>query len=320
MAATYRIRFRLATPLSTPLHSGTLFGNLCWAWRYLYGEEELGRWLCSLSEDPFLISDGFPADHLPPPLLPPRQVRRASLEELCRQKKLKKATFIPKTLLESLREGLNQELLQDKLAETMAEEEGRRAGMTPAERRREGRESLVRVPHNRIHRLTGRTPEEGGLFFVEEHWATGLAAYRDVYVRTSLERKRLEEVFGQMARWGYGRDATWGRGRFDGIEIEEERSALFDGRLPRAMTLSHGSLSPNMRKARYRLETHYGRLGGVYSSSEAVFKHPLLLVKPGATFEAGAGPFGEMLQGVHPAKEWVRHNAWHLTVTFREAA
>lgn len=320
MAATYRIRFRLASPLSTPLYSGTLFGNLCWAWRYLYGEEDLGRWLCSLSEDPFLISDGFPAGCLPRPILPAPRARTMSIGELDRQKRLKKTAYVPKALLESLREDLDEELLREKLGKYLEGEEARLARLTPEERRKQGRESVVRVPHNRIHRLTGRTPDEGGLFFVEERWATGLAAYRDLYVRTSLAVDRLREVFAQMARWGYGRDATWGRGRFDGIEIDEEKSALFDGKLPRAMTLSHGSLSPNMRNARYRLETHYGRLGGVYASSEAVFKHPLLLVKPGATFEAGPGPFGEMLGGVHPVKEWVRQNAWHLTVTFREVA
>ena len=320
MPETYRIRFRLASPLSTPLHSGTLFGNLCWAWRYLYGEEDLGRWLCGLAEDPFLISDGFPADQLPRPVLPAPETRRATLEELAAEKRLKKVQLVPRGLLESLRDGMSEAGLRAGLLRHIGDQEKKREAMTRAERERLGRESVVRVPHNRIHRLTGRTPEEGGLFFVEEHWVTGLAAYRDVYVRTTLSRERLEELFGQMARWGYGRDATWGRGRFDGVEIEEEKSPLFDGTGPRAMTLSHGSLTENMGYARYRLETHYGRLGGVYSASEAVFKHPLLLLKPGATFDAGPGPFGEMLEGVHPTKPWVRHNAWHLTVTFREAA
>ncbi len=319
MPATYRIRFRLASPLATPLHSGTLFGNLCWAWRYLYGEASLGQWLCSLAENPFLISDGFPADMLPRPLLKPAPVEAMTLDQIQVHKKLKKRKLIPRAVFEELRNNISEKALGQRLARLDEEEKKRLERMTPQERERLGREGWVRVPHNRIQRITGRTPEEGGLFFTEEFWVTGLRQYRDVYVQTSLPQEKLEELFRQVARWGYGKDATWGRGRFDGLEITPETSGLFDGKLPRAMSLSHGSLTSNMGHARYQLETHYGRLGGVYAASSSPFKYPLLLMKPGATFEAGPGPFGELLQEVHPAMPAVRHNAWHLFVTCREA-
>jgi len=319
MPATYRIRFRLASPLATPLHSGTLFGNLCWAWRYLHGEASLGQWLCSLKEDPFFISGGFPADMLPRPLLKPAPVEALTLDQIQVHKKLKKRKLIPRAVFEELRNNISEGTLQQRLARLDEEERQRLERMTPQERELLGREGWVRMPHNRIDRITGRTPEEGGLFFTEEIWATGLRQYRDVYVRTSLPQAELEELFGQVARWGYGKDATWGRGRFDGLEITPEMSGLFDGKLPRAMSLSHGSLTPNMVQARYQLETHYGRLGGVYAASASPFKFPLLLAKPGATFEAGSGPFGELLHEVHPAMPAVRHNAWHLFVTYREA-
>ncbi|MCX7602759.1 MAG: hypothetical protein N2036_01665 [Bryobacteraceae bacterium] len=319
MPATYRIRFRLASPLATPLHSGTLFGNLCWAWRYLHGEASLGQWLCSLAEDPFLISDGFPADMLPRPLLKPAPVRPLTLEEIQRQKKLRKRKLIPRSVFAGLRDQMSEAALLERLAKLEKEEGEHRSRLTPHELERQGREAWVRLPHNRIHRITGRTPDEGGLFFTEELWASGLRQYRDVYVQTSLPPERLQELFQLVARWGYGKDATWGRGRFDGIEITPETDGLFDGKLPRAMSLSHGSLTANMSQPRYQLETHYGRLGGVYSASSSPFKFPLLLLKPGSTFEAGQGPFGELLREVHPAMPAVRHNAWHLFVTFREA-
>lgn len=319
MPATYRIRFRLASPLATPLHSGTLFGNLCWAWRYLHGETSLAQWLCSLPDAPFLISDGFPADMLPRPLLKPAAPRRLSLEEVQQQKKLKKRRLIPRRMFLDLRHAFSEETLRERLVELEKEESEERRRKTEKEREKEGRESWVRRPHNRIHRITGRTPQEGGLFFTEELWATGLRQYRDVYVQTSLPQDQLRELFHQVARWGYGKDATWGRGRFDGIEIFPENDGLFDASLPRAMSLSHGSLTPNMSNARYQLETHYGRLGGVYSANSSPFKFPLVLLKPGATFDTGAGPFGELLHEVHPAMPAVRHNAWHLFVTFREA-
>lgn len=319
MPATYRIRFRLASPLATPLHSGTLFGNLCWAWRYLYGEASLAEWLCSLPEDPFLISDGFPAGMLPRPLLKPARQRAQTLKEIQDYKKLKKRKLIPREVFLELRGRLSEEALLGRLREIEEKEEELRKRRTPHELEQQGRESWVRVPHNRIHRITGRTPDEGGLFFTEELWTTGLRQYRDVYVRTSLPEEKLGELFRQVARWGYGKDATWGRGRFDGIELFREDGGLFDGQGSRAMSLSHGSLTANMARPRYQLETHYGRLGGVYSSTSSPFKYPLLLLKPGSTFDAGPGPFGELLREVHPSMPAVRHNAWHLFVTFQEA-
>ena len=69
--ADYRVRLTLRGPLATPLHSGTLFGHLCWAWHYRDGETGLGRWLEGLADDPLLISDAFPAGYLPRPLLAP---------------------------------------------------------------------------------------------------------------------------------------------------------------------------------------------------------------------------------------------------------
>jgi CRISPR-associated protein Csm4 len=319
MPAAYRIRFRLASPLATRLHSGTLFGNLCWAWRYLHGEASLAKWLCSLPEDPFLISDGFPKDMLPRPLLRPSPKRPGTLAEVTAQKRLKKQSLIPRKMFEQLRRAMSELALLHALMSYWDEQKQQQECMTPYEREKAGTARWERTAHNRIHRLTGRTPEEGGLFFTEELWTTGQAQYHDVYVQTSLPVNELEQLFSQVARWGYGKDATWGRGRFDGIEIYREDGGLFDGALPRAMSLSHGSLTPNMLpNARYQLETHYGRLGGVYACSSSPFKFPLLLLTPGATFDAGPGPFGEILTGVHPTMPAVRHNAWHLTVTFRE--
>lgn len=319
MPTTYRVRLRLASPLATPLHSGTLFGNLCWAWRLLHGEADLARWLTSLPEDPFLLSDGFPADQLPKPLLKPAAPRRLSPESSERHKEVRKLQFIPKELFLALRQRLAQEELDSRLEEILRRRDEEKTHSTPAERLKAGAETVVRIPHNRIHRITGRTPDAGGLFFVEELWTSGLASYRDVYVQTTLRQERLLELFQTVGRWGYGRDATWGRGRFDDpIEIEPDASGLFEDGFPRLMSLSHGSLSANMRNPRYRLEPLLGRVGGALSASSSPFKHPLVLARPGATFDAAAGPFGGLLLNVHPSMPWIRQNAWHLTIGFQE--
>ncbi len=51
---TYLAKLTPSSPIITPLHSGILFGHLCWAYRYLYGDAKLTQWLASLQQQPLL--------------------------------------------------------------------------------------------------------------------------------------------------------------------------------------------------------------------------------------------------------------------------
>jgi len=297
----YRVRLQLEAPLGTPLHSGTLFGHLCWARRFLEGEEALGRWLASLEQgEPFLLSSGLPAGMLPRPLLAPV---RGAVEA----KQVRKRQYLS---------------LEDFLAMR-----GRLSARALAKAATDGPERLRlkshRLAHNTIDRRLGTTPEEGGLYFVDELWPCappGEAVDWDVYVGASLSAGELAALFEAVGRLGYGRDATLGRGRFR-VRVEPAPEGLFGAAGRRLLSLSHGSLTANMRRPRYRLEPHFGKLGPVAAAEAAAnpFKYPLTLLRPGATFEpADAGPFGELLRGVHPTAAFVRHNAWHLAVAYDE--
>lgn len=57
----------------TPMHADTLWGHVCWALRYCYGEKELIDFLTSYSDNtrPLVISNALPEGCLPHPLLPP---------------------------------------------------------------------------------------------------------------------------------------------------------------------------------------------------------------------------------------------------------
>ena len=297
----YRVRLELEGPLGTPLHSGTLFGHLCWARRLLEGEEALERWLASLEQgEPFLISSGFPAGMLPRPLVAPV---RGAVEP----KQVRKRPYLPLQDFLNLRRRLTAQALA--AAVTDPPEQTR---LTPH-----------RLAHNTIDRRLGTTPEEGGLYFVDELWPCawpGESVSWDVYVASSLSGDELGELFRAVGRLGYGRDATLGRGRF-GVRVEPAPEGLFDAAGRRRLSLSHGSLTPNMLEPRYRLEPHFGKLGPLAAAEAAFnpFKYPLTLLRPGATFEpADEGPFGELLRDVHPAAAFVRHNAWHLTVAYDE--
>lgn len=306
----YKIRLRLESPLGTPLNSGTLFGHLCWALRETKGEQALLGWLEELPQRPFLISDGFPAGWLPRPLLAPAgrpelpaepQKRREFLEGL---KRRRKARWMRVEDFLRLRAALSRKALEEAEAEP---EEGF------------GKEEAA--PHNSIDRRSGRTPEEGGLFFLEEFWPRPQMAVWEVYVDGEVEAGWLRELFEHVGSCGFGRDASWGRGRFrvESLEREEQLFAFTGNRM---MSLSHGALSRNMLEPRYRVECHLGRLGNFLAHSGRPFKYPLLLMRPGATFApADEGPFGQWLEQVHgqaPLGMRIRHNAWHLPVAYNE--
>ena len=156
------------------------------------------------------------------------------------------------------------------------------------------------------------------MYFTEDEWAEGEARYRDIYVSSSLSAGELRKMFELTGRWGYGRDGGTGRGQFE-VTVEAEESGLFRHAGNRRMSLSHGSLTANMAEPRYRLETHYGKLGGMFANTATPFKYPLCLLRPGATFRpAGEGPFGELLDHVHPHRAEIVQNAWHLAVPFTE--
>lgn len=306
----YRILLKLQSPLGTPLHSGALFGHLCWALREKRGGPSLEDWLAGLRQRPFLISDGFPAGWLPRPLLEPAKRPQPPAEPERRKqffdqlKKRRKARWMRREDFLRLRAALSGTALEDAEAE-------------PGD-------FLIaaQAPHNRIDRRSGHTLEEGGLFFLEEQWPPPAGFDWEVYVRTEMQANELRELFEHVGGCGYGRDASWGRGRFSVIGVEAEQQ-LFAFAGNRFMTLSHGSLSANMLEPRYRVECHLGRLGNFLARSENPFKYPLLLLQPGATFTpADDGPFGELLEDVHPHPPeglCIRHNAWHLTVAYNEA-
>ena len=88
---------------STTVHSDTLFGAICWAWRLLYGEAELIALLDLFQHDqpPFLISSTFPfigkIKTLPKPL------HGLGLEG--QEKSVRRAALVTDSIFQSLAQG-----------------------------------------------------------------------------------------------------------------------------------------------------------------------------------------------------------------------
>ncbi len=321
----YRIRLRLQGPLATPMHSGALFGHLCWAKRLHEGEAALVAWLAALPESPLLLSDALPQNQLPRPLLLPGECpesvtsesRRDFLHRLQQDKQLRKTAFISVADFLELRTGLSEVNL---LAQLRRVAEWNAAPQPPLRRRSRPLSLTVRQAHNTIDRLTGTTPETGGLYFMDEEWRRDTATELDVYAAGEISSEALQSLLTTVGEFGFGRDASLGRGRF-AATVDPANPRLFDYDGNRILSLSHGVLTANMAAPLYKLHTHYGKLGGLYAGGErSPFKYPLLLTRPGATFSpAAAGPFGELLTGVHPHHPEIHQNAWHLGLPFTAA-
>ncbi|MGQ9917544.1 MAG: type III-A CRISPR-associated RAMP protein Csm4 [Bryobacteraceae bacterium] len=311
MRQRYLVRIWLTGPLATPMHSGTIFGHLCWAYRYCHGETALEGWLERISGDPLLISDALPRGYFPRPLLKPA-VRTQPLggKELTEFKQLRKRPWLSRESFLKYRSRLSETTLFMALREDADREKQLEQRIEPVR---------ARAAHNTIQRHSGRTPERGGLYFTDELWPPGARLEREILVESSLEPRELRDLFEVTGKWGFGRDASTGRGRFDVESIEPAPGEWFMDGGNRCLTLSHGSITPNMRDCRYRLHVHYGRSGSLYSIGARPFKYPMTLIEPGATFApADGGPFGALLENVHSAYPQVRHSAWHFVLPFNE--
>lgn len=120
----YRITIRPRSSLSTPLHSDTLFGHLCWALRYSKGEDTLKKFLEKLTKDPSIciLSSGFPSGYFPRPNLKPLSVEEeerlrksfsSSTDEspfagfVSKMKRLKQMEWIPFGFMNKLKNELS---------------------------------------------------------------------------------------------------------------------------------------------------------------------------------------------------------------------
>lgn len=309
----YRIIATPQGPLATPLISGTIWGHMAWAIRYMEGEEALHQWLSEQTSRPWLFSSQIPKGMLPKPQLRPMAKSGAldTLETLVLRKRVRKLNYIPEGVFLRIREKVSEQTLMEALMAEPANAEVRESEAT-----------TIRLAHNRIDRRTGRTPDEGGLYFENAQMLRSSTQIQIFAQCPAACREQLQRLLDHIGTNGFGANASIGCGviRF---EVQEEVN-LFAVTGNRSMSLSHGTLTANMGAVRYQQHVHFGKLGGHYAlGAFSPFKHPILMMQPGATFTPSKdGPFGSLLEEVHPdpAFKTVRHHALHLPIHFTEAA
>ncbi len=264
----YRLRIQSLSPWVTPWQADTLFGMLCWTAARCWGAERLRTEILEPAlegEPPFVLSDAFPGDLLPIPIV----LRLINWGEEER-KRIKRARWLLPSAFRTVQEGGRPEagdLLDDVFVKS-----GRL--------------------RNTLSRATGTTGDDG-LFPVEE---TALntespalldSAYLSIYARViGGFESRLMELFRLLAQTGFGADVSTGRGAFC-VDSELERAEWLDAARPSAngvVVLS--TFQPARRDpvdGFWEAFTKYGKVGPDFGV-ENVFKRPLVMLRSGACF------------------------------------
>jgi len=278
----YRFKIIPESAWRSPWQSDTLAGMLCGAIAHLEDSEALRREVIEpalAGQPPFVVSDAFPGEWLPVPafarLLDWRPDQR---------KDVKRARWFCRESFERTQRG-QPVALKDFINDT-------------------GFHESTHL-HNTIGRTNNTTSDGGGLFAREETLLAKGQSHLTIYVRLNDSfRELFWRAVRELAAGGYGADRSAGKGQFR-IQGELEPASLFDevDRPKGVVVLS--TFQPKTgdpTDGAWEAFTKYGKLGPAFGL-ENVFKRPLILFRPGASFRTGesrpwlgrAIPMGELL-------------------------
>ena len=276
----YKVTLKLTSAYGTDWQADTIWGHLCWALRFAYGEVEVNDFItaCEKGEPPILVSNGFPGDLLPRPIMPAKQaVNRKEYGTLKEQKEIKLLS------LDEFNRVLNNEEIE-------FSQKGERFATTSI------------MPKNQINRLSNTTSHDddtsGRLFSMTEYHLETVSVYlkiADSFVETA------KELFQNLSMSGYGKRKTVGYGQFKMLSFVE-----FTGFNPPVDSNAFISLS-NFTPATndpvngyWNTLIKYGKLGEEYAITGNPHKQPLVMLRAGSCFydNPTRGYYGRLVKGL----------------------
>lgn len=304
----FKIRILLKSSIRSKFQSDTIFGHVSWAYRFLYGEDKLEKWLNDYSESPTLISNAFPKGFVPKPILAPLSYQTRSglstgndedseLKKIGSDKKHKKINFVRENWLWKNQSHLTSKALYLHLNELIKEKEAFKV------------ESTL-VTHNRFNRNTGRA-DEGGLYDTEEDFY--LSNEKEnlefwFYLKSkTLNLKEVEEIMNYISLTGFGADKSVGKGNIEIKKIEEvdvEAPEKVNAFISFSNFIPAGPAEIN---GYYKTITKFGKLGGDFSSGGNPFKKPIIMLEAGALIMADDFSddkfYGKLQPDIHSEKD-----------------
>lgn len=301
----YRIKLRLAAPTPSPWHADTIFGHLCWALAHVEGaafmEDFLG--LYGLGAPPVVISNGFPGDLLPRPLLTIRRQAAAGGTAEARlafrqSKESRAASWLTREEFDALRLG----------------------GLVQAPARRPFRSRAAL--HNQIDRATSTTGKEGSLYTLEETYLA--AEYGDCITVYALVDPGFAACLGRclahLAATGYGKRKSAGYGAIAQATLEpfagfapvegENGFIALSNFVPAAGDPTRGAWNTLVKR---------GKVAEEFALAGDPFKLPVLMLAAGSCFyDLPVRPYyGRLVPGVHPDLPQVVQYGLALAVSAR---
>jgi CRISPR-associated protein Csm4 len=273
---------------ATMLKGDTMFGQICWAIRYTFGEVRLEALLSSYETAPFLVvSDGFAAGFVPKPSLP------SSLLSEDGDKKKENRKNIWLTL---------KELQNGNFDNAIDDEKTNHQTKTTA------------TVKNSLNYKTFTTDDSGT--FAPYSESESSISPKDVYflIDDSFSLDELQKALSTVSLMGYGKNSSIGKGFFEFGTFEEvklnQTSKTF-------MTLSPAVLEgQNIKNSYYEPFTRFGKHGAGLANKNP-FKKPLLMANSGAivVFEDNyTKPYiGKAIQG-HSTHQNTVHQGYSIVL------
>jgi len=261
----FSLRLIPESPWLTPWQADTLSGLICWAAVRRHGGDFVRSEIldAAMANGPrFVLSDAFPGDYLPVPAALRLTERPANERKaLKRAKWLKRADFIRAQRGEPT-----------PVADMIAED---------------GIRSYTQLRNNIARGNAGL--RRGGLFSKEEWFLRKDIPYLTIYARIETDFvDTFRELMTELATWGFGADASAGKGQFhlhpnlDSADWLDEASRDGNGCV---VLSSFQPAATDPTEGSWDAFTKYGKLGPDFGL-ENVFKRPLVLLRPGACFFA----------------------------------
>ncbi len=272
----YRLRLEPLSPWLTPWQADTLAGMLCWACARTEGSDVLRQEILDPArrgEPTFVLSDAFPGDLLPLPLA-------LRLQDFPDQphKKMKQARWLGAQAFQRCQQGARL------AASDLLPEESL------------GYHTQVRNTLSRTSDMTGATDS---LFartetaLKSQPLGAQANAFLSVYTRiASGFEERFMSLFDELAKVGFGEDATVGKGQFSILSPGLEPAGWLDeagagGDVAVSLsTFQPGPQDPT--DGLWESFIKYGKLGPDFGLKN-VFKRPLVMFRPGACLRQVGG-------------------------------
>ena len=319
----YKLQIELTSSIITPFQSDTIFGHICWAIHQLdWGavndklQQFLNAYDAKDTKPPLLVSDGFPENHLPKPVLPSVSQEeldkkvpvKKRIDESYRIKSLKKLKYVTRDDFEKLQQKeINSSNLFDILYNSSTEKYDETAFGLP-----------FVVQHNTIDRIADKVTE--GLYSETENFFSTENNKYEIYISATdfFTKVDLERIFEYISLQGFGKNKSTGKGAFNILDISEQVDLPKTKNPNGFITLS--SYIPRKNdpaEGYYNTLLKFGKLGGTFATGSLKvgknpFKKPLIMMCAGSIFKDNeyyeGKIYGSLLQNIHKNTD-IRHYA-----------